>query len=385
MSKRKTHQDYHELAKKRGFTWEGTELPKNTHTPTPWKCEYGHVWSTSYSNISSRRSGCPYCSGKATKTVADYNILAQERGFEWVGIELPKNIKTPTPWKCKNNHIWPACYNSIQQGRGCPHCSDHVPKTVADYNALAQEHGFEWIGDELPQNIQTPTPWKCKNNHAWPARYESIQQGKGCPHCSDHVPKTVADYNTLAQERGFEWVGDELPQYTKTPTPWKCKNNHIWPATYNKIQQGSGCPLCQYIINGAPTSQLQRDLCAMLAGELNHPCGPYAIDVAIYRENIPIAVEYDAWYWHAGREEHDEQRDRELIAAGWRVLRVRSNARLPTRAQLDAAIARLVAGATYAEIVLADWGEGPTFEEVRATTAPDSPWTQLTLWDLLDA
>lgn len=263
MSKRKTHQDYHELAKKRGFTWEGTELPKNTHTPTPWKCEYGHVWSTSYSNISSRRSGCPYCSGKATKTVADYNILAQERGFEWVGIELPKNIKTPTPWKCKNNHIW--------------------------------------------------------------------------------------------------------------------------PATYNKIQQGSGCPLCQYIINGAPTSQLQRDLCAMLAGELNHPCGPYAIDVAIYRENIPIAVEYDAWYWHAGREEHDEQRDRELIAAGWRVLRVRSNARLPTRAQLDAAIALLVAGDTYAEIILDDWGEGPTFAEVRASAPSDSPWTQLTLWDLLDA
>jgi hypothetical protein len=49
-----------------------------------------------------------------------------------------------------------------------------------------------------------------------------------------------------------------------------------------------------------------------------------------------------------------------MIAAGWRVLRVKSNGQLPTRKQLDAAIARLLAGEDQVEIVLDDWGEGPT-------------------------
>lgn len=73
-----------------------------------------------------------------------------------------------------------------------------------------------------------------------------------------------------------------------------------------------------------------------------------------------VAVEYDSWYWHAGREENDAQRDKEMLAAGWRVLRVKSGTLLPTRAQLDAAIGRLLAGEEQTEIVLEDWGQGPT-------------------------
>ena len=73
-----------------------------------------------------------------------------------------------------------------------------------------------------------------------------------------------------------------------------------------------------------------------------------------------IAVEYDAWYWHAGREENDVQRDEEMIASGWRVLRVKSGTQLPTEEQLETAIARLLAGEEQVEIVLDDWGVGPT-------------------------
>jgi hypothetical protein len=49
-----------------------------------------------------------------------------------------------------------------------------------------------------------------------------------------------------------------------------------------------------------------------------------------------------------------------MIAAGWRVLRVRSNAQLPTRQQLDEAIDCLLEGESQLEIVLDDWGVGPT-------------------------
>jgi very-short-patch-repair endonuclease len=97
----------------------------------------------------------------------------------------------------------------------------------------------------------------------------------------------------------------------------------------------------------------------MLDGKLNRRFENYNIDVALDVDGTAIAVEYDAWYWHAGREENDAQRDKEMIAAGWRILRVKSNERLPTQEQLDNAIARLLAGENQVEIVLEDWGSGP--------------------------
>ena len=54
---------------------------------------------------------------------------------------------------------------------------------------------------------------------------------------------------------------------------------------------------------------LQRDLCAMLDGELNSRFGRRNIDVALDLDGTKIAVEYDAYYWHAGRDAHDAKRD----------------------------------------------------------------------------
>ena len=105
----------------------------------------------------------------------------------------------------------------------------------------------------------------------------------------------------------------------------------------------------------------------MLNGELNKPFGLYNIDVALHIEGSAIAVEYDSWYWHAGREERDARRDAKLIAAGWCILHVRSNTLLPTRKQLDAAIARLLAGERQIGIVLDDWGKGNTRFETEDT------------------
>jgi very-short-patch-repair endonuclease len=228
----------------------------------------------------------------------------------------------------------------------------------ADYLAMAEERGFTWLGPEVP-NTATKAWWKCENNHSWAATYGNIRQGYGCPFCAGKAPKTPEDYREIARQRGYRWLGPEVPN-VNTKTTWECEQGHRWEATYSHIQRGSGCPVCLDIVNGARVSQVQRELCQMLEGELNCRFGTYNIDVALDSDGIPIAVEYDSWYWHAGREDNDAQRDRALIEAGWSVLHVRSNTMLPTQEQLDAAIASLLRGEREAEILLDDWGEGPT-------------------------
>jgi very-short-patch-repair endonuclease len=349
----KTPADYHLLAQQRGIIWIGPEVP-NVKTPTAWQCLLGHVWKTPYSNIQ-QGSGCPICVNRVQKMPEDYRQIAQERGFRWLGPEV-KDTPSKTFWECSLGHRWEASYSGIQQGYGCPRCSGLLPRTESDYYALAEERGFRWLGQEAV-NTRTKTIWECSLGHTWEAPYSDIKQGNGCPFCANKVPKTAEDYHALASLRGFSWIGPDVAD-TNTKTTWQCQEGHCWSAPYHNIKQGSGCPTCVDVVNGALVSHIQRKLCESLKGELNKRFGRYNIDIALEIKGTLIAIEYDSWYWHGARQEKDAQRDLELLQANWHVLRIKSKALLPEQKELDSAINRLLAGETYIEIVLDDWGKG---------------------------
>ncbi len=115
-------------------------------------------------------------------------------------------------------------------------------KTSDDYHALAEKRGFHWLGPEVPTTL-SKTGWKCEQGHQWKTTFQSIQWGTGCQFCAGQAPKTRDDYHMLAKERGFRWLGPEVPN-TRTKTGWECEQGHQWETRYNTIQQGSGCPFC---------------------------------------------------------------------------------------------------------------------------------------------
>jgi very-short-patch-repair endonuclease len=125
-----------------------------------------------------------------------------------------------------------------------------------------------------------------------------------------------------------------------------------------------------------PVSQNQRRLARMLGGELNRRIGRLAVDVALERGGVPIAVEYDGWYFHGALQDRDEARDRAMIAAGWRVLRIRSAYMLPAEDQLEAAIGRLLAGEERVVLTLPDWGVGRARGLAWEPARPPRPYRQ---------
>jgi len=70
---------------------------------------------------------------KKRKMEKDYHELAENRGFDWVGEVLPKNTRTKTWWECRRGHRWAATYGNIYMKTGCPFCSKHIKKTRKDY------------------------------------------------------------------------------------------------------------------------------------------------------------------------------------------------------------------------------------------------------------
>lgn len=118
------------------------------------------------------------------KTDFDYHDLAHSRNFKWVGRTLPLNTTTRTDWRCKQGHEWSAQYNNIRLGTGCPYCAKNRRLIAQDYHNLAVEKGVQWVGDRVPKNVNTVTSWQCAEGHQWGAKYSAIYADACCPHCT---------------------------------------------------------------------------------------------------------------------------------------------------------------------------------------------------------
>jgi hypothetical protein len=355
-SLRKEPADFEALAKSKGLEWLGPVV-SNNKTKTNWRCNVGHVWEAPYSSIQ-QDNQCYLCQKNTSKSVKDYHTLAKSRGFEWLGPEVP-SAQAKTFWKCSKKHTWPATYSKIKSGRGCPYCSRRVSKTKEDYKKLAEKKGFKWIGSKLV-NTHLKTLWQCSQKHKWPASYHSLATGNtGCPYCAGSIPKKPEDYHRLAKTHGFKWHGPDAPN-VMTKTWWECPNGHRWYSTYSMINSGYGCTQCLDIVNGKLVSSPQRKIAKMIGGLLNVQVGKYVVDIALQKDEQLIAIEYDAWYWHGDRQKYDIHRDKSLNDDDWKVIRIKSGKLLPDTHQLENSIKELLNGKWYVEIVLDDWGKGNT-------------------------
>ena len=354
-------EQYHELAEERGFAWIGPAVGK-TAIRTSWQCISGHVWEARYSNVR-KGSGCPYCAGLAKKTPDDYLDLARVRGFIWLG-PIVNSSNTKTRWQCSVGHSWWSTFQKLQRGSGCPHCASKVPLTKSNYASLAESRGFIWLGPEVANKDQR-TNWQCQEGHTWATSYGSIRGGSGCPFCAGKAPRTESDYRSIAHEQGIVWLGPMVSN-VNLRTYWRCENGHEFQRNFNNMMYSTGCPECLDFINGVRVSKNQRTIADMLDGELNKKEGSYYIDIYVERKRCRIAIEYDSWFWHAGNQDYDDKRDKDLIAEGYKVLRIRSNKQLPSQKQIDSAIRELVSTADRKEIVLPDWGVGRIRRDIGA-------------------
>lgn len=226
------------------------------------------------------------------------------------------------------------------------------------YHALAKRRWFSWVG-EHPKNTKIPTEWQCSKGHRWLARYSTIQHGSGCPQCDRELNYiSLEDYYALAKERGFIWNGD-LPKNSHANSEWRCVSDHTWMATYKNIKSGCGCPNClNSRINGIKSSKPQQAIFDMLGGIQNHKIGRLSIDIALQLPTTNIAVEFDGWYFHGNRLEHDKERSQSLNDAGWKVVSIKAGKLIPSLDVIQDAIYRLLAGSDYEEIIMPDWEKG---------------------------
>lgn len=75
--------------------------------------------------------------------------------------------------------------------------------------------------------------------------------------------------------------------------------------------------------------------------EYNSPLSSLSLDIKVIINNIPIDVEYDGWYWHRDKYK-DFARDKVVQSFGYKVLRIQSGNKIPSKEELISSIELLL-------------------------------------------
>lgn len=248
-----------EIAKQLVDTSLGTILKANSHRKVAWKCEKGHIWTTSVVTRVAG-NGCPFCSGRLaipgeTDLATTHPELAAQLVDQTLAITLKAGSDKKVEWQCEYGHMWITSVSNRVKGRGCPWCAGKYGKVedntlAGTYPKLAMQLVDKSLATKLKPQSNKKVEWECEHGHRWFAAVTSrTSKDAGCPFCSGllAIPGET-DLATTHPELSAELVDQSLATKLKSNShkkvSWKCTRGHIWDATVANRVRGTNCPIC---------------------------------------------------------------------------------------------------------------------------------------------
>lgn len=291
---------------------------------------------------------------------------------------IAPGTKVLLPWRHPvadgGTHAWLQSGTSrVHMDAGCSICRGYLADRTTSLSTRIPHLAAEWHptrnGTRTPDKV-TPgsrhdASWLCTGcTYTWRARISSrALDGNGCPRCAgqealpgDPVTMAVAQPELYAEldADGVRALGlDPRRVHVRSNRhlPWTCAQDrtHQWQASPAARMNGCLCPLCPHM---RQSSRPELDLLAVFAQHYgdargNSPAGqvrwldrrgrslPARCDIVT--GSLRLVVEYDGIRYHAAadRRRCDQDKTRALLAAGWRVVRVREATARHQLADLD--------------------------------------------------
>lgn len=114
-----------------------------------------------------------------------------------------------------------------------------LPKSRADYETLAAEKDLEFLGVTTPESIKFSTQWKCKRcGRLIRKSYDNaIHHEAGCICWSKSLQRS--DYDLLGERLGISWDALEFVPNISTQTVWKSNRLGVYfRASYRELAYG---------------------------------------------------------------------------------------------------------------------------------------------------
>ncbi len=162
------------------------------------------------------------------------------------------NNRTKLPFRCEKGHFWNATPSNIKKGRWCPKCGhtaagNKLKASLGELQEIARQRGGECTATEYI-NDRTKLPFRCKKGHTWNTTPTHIKRGQWCPKCRRKEVGirrrlSIEEIKEIAKQRGGE-CESKVYVNNRTKLKFRCKKGHTWKATPDKIKRGQWCAVC---------------------------------------------------------------------------------------------------------------------------------------------
>jgi hypothetical protein len=158
---------------------------------------------------------CKITEHRSDKDLID--LIEKDKGGIFIDF-IEKNSRKYVEFICENRH-------RQEKRRDCfiTWCSECQKNSIEDCHKLAEKRGFKFLSEKY-ENSVTIYRWKCSNDHIWNAKYNNINEGKGCPECLK-VP--YEDIVAIIKKKGGSIITKkEKYDGVKTKIKFTCSEGH---------------------------------------------------------------------------------------------------------------------------------------------------------------
>lgn len=353
----------HELNDEKAFRTVTLRATRSCH----WKCpDCSHRFEEKVLYMTGGRPRCPECDGrKQRQWSTQYSewkrtpiAWVPELAAAWADEGDPRRVMVASHglrrFKCPNGHF-PRITPTTFLRSGCPSCrAAETRKTQKNWLAdVLPEIASQWHPDRNGKLTPQAVVWDSKRKIWWKSeccgfewaesprdrdKYERLR----CPQCRSILgslawqdPGLAAEWSPANPVSAWHLRPSAKTLYTPE---WICATNptHVWSAPLPSRSSGAGCPECS--VAGKSKVELEHFQAAkeafasvrsgaVLRSAKFTTRKSWTADILAAAGDAELVIEYDGEYWHQAPAKLmvDERKSRDLLSAGYAVVRLRED------------------------------------------------------------
>lgn len=271
------------------------------------------------------------------RIAAEWDYCKNEKRPEEVNI----NSNRKAWWVCKEGHSYDATIiQRTTKKTGCPYCSGL--KTIQGINDIASinpPYMSEWdyaknhpiLPDSVCYSSNKKIWWSCSKGHSYQASPSTRKSGSSCPYCANK--KVLKGYNDLGTKNLFlasEWDYDmnkmtpyEVTPYSNKRAHWICPLGHRYSSVISSRSSGCGCPICNSEKNTSFGEQaIYYYIKRIWPTAINRYKFEKQSEIDILIPEVNVGIEYDGYYFHQHRKKKDIEKGRKFESLGNALYRI---------------------------------------------------------------
>jgi hypothetical protein len=238
------------------FRWDPENVFAKSGKKLDWKCNKGHIYSSTVNSRTGKGTGCAVCCGQ--QVLAGFNDLQTKfpdiaaEAYGWDPTTVTAATRQKKDWECDQGHIYSSVVSSRTGGAGCPFCSGR--QAIKGKNDLKTKfpdiaaEAYGWDPEMVTAGSNKKKEWKCNQGHIYSTVVSSRTGGSECPVCCGQ--QVLAGFNDLKTKfpdiaaEAYGWDPETVTGASGKKKDWKCNQGHIYSCLVGNRTNGRGCAVC---------------------------------------------------------------------------------------------------------------------------------------------